>query len=623
MTNHFIFGIVVVLLGTIFPVNIFAKGDVERGEAKYKVCIACHGENGGGNKITNAPRIAGQQSWYLIRQLKNFKNGIRGSHHEDIPGMQMRPMAMSLVTDQEIEDVVAYVGTLNGRGTHSGVNGDAQAGKSTYAVCVSCHGTNGEGNKELNAPKIAGLPDWYVERQLNNFKKGIRGINAKDIFGQQMRPMAMALADNDAVLNVTAYVASLKSRSISKYMTAKASKVVTMVQTPVSEPLYAPCASCHGSEGEGSRKLGAPRLAGQHAWYIERQLRNWRDGIRGTHVEDIYGMQMRPMAMTLENDTALKKVVAFIETLQGPPSKSTINGNAAKGKASYATCIACHGANGEGNRALNAPKIAGLPDWYVARQLHSFKKGIRGTHKKDVFGMQMRPMAMALPSDETINNVAAYVATFTEKLLPIAKKTTETSSSTKPSTVSIIGSADNGKALYAVCVSCHGMDGSGNKALNAPRISGQMDWYVARQLVSFNSGLRGTHERDIFGQQMRPMSMTLTNNQSIADVVAYVSTLKGSVTEKTIQGDASAGKASYAVCASCHGTNGEGSKELNAPKLAGQQDWYVVRQLKNFKNRIRGSDPNDIYGLQMIPMAMTLADDTAINNVATYISTFK
>ena len=117
--------------------------------------------------------------------------------------------------------------------------------------------------------------------------------------------------------------------------------------------------------------------------------------------------------------------------------------------------------------------------------------------------------------------------------------------------------------------------------------------------------------------------MTLTNKQSIADVAAYVSKLKGSVSETTIQGDASAGKDSYAVCASCHGTNGEGSKELNAPKIAGQQDWYVVRQLKNFKKRIRGNDPNDIYGLQMIPMAMTLVDDSAINNVAAYISTFK
>ena len=388
------------------------------------------------------------------------------------------------------------------------------------------------------------------------------------------------------------------------------------------EAKYKVCAACHGENGEGRKIANAPRISGQHSWYIARQLNNFKNGVRGTHINDITGMQMRPMAMTLATDQDIEDVLVYVESLNGRGKHSGVKGNIEKGESAYAVCVTCHGANGQGIEALNAPKIAGLPDWYVARQLHSFKKGIRGTHKQDVFGMQMRPMAMALANDETINNVAAYVATFTEKLLSVTKEASE-SSPTEPSTVSIKGSADNGKSLYAVCVSCHGADGSGNKALNAPRISGQMEWYVARQLVSFKSGLRGTHEEDIYGQQMRPMSMTLTNKQSIADVAAYVSTLKGSVSETTIQGDASAGKASYAVCASCHGANGEGSKELNAPKIAGQQDWYVVRQLKNFKKRIRGTDPNDIYGLQMIPMAMTLADDTAINNVAAYISTFK
>ena len=346
MKKHYISGIIIFVLGTAFSTNVFAEGDLGRGEAKYKVCAACHGENGEGRKIANAPRISGQHSWYLARQLNNFKNGVRGTHFNDITGMQMRPMAMTLLTDQDIDDVLVYVGSLNGRGKHSGVKGDIKKGKLAYAVCVTCHGGNGQGNEALNAPKIAGLPDWYVERQLNNFKSGIRGVHAKDIFGQQMRPMAMTLASDEAVRDMTVFVASLKSSSISKPVTLAASTNVTNVQAPVSEPLYAPCASCHGSEGEGNQKLGAPRLAGQHAWYIERQLRNWRDGIRGTHSEDLYGIQMRPMAMTLVKDSDLKKVVSFIGTLRGEPSKSTIQGNSDSGKTSYATCIACHGFHG-------------------------------------------------------------------------------------------------------------------------------------------------------------------------------------------------------------------------------------------------------------------------------------
>ena len=620
MNKRFITGLIILVLGAAFSMNVFAEGDLKRGEAKYKVCVACHGADGAGRKVTNAPRIAGQQSWYLTRQLNNFKNGIRGSHVKDITGLQMRPMAMSLISDQDVEDVVVYIGTLKGRVVQSGIAGDAQAGKSSYAVCVTCHGANGEGKEALNAPKIAGLPDWYVVRQLNNFKNGIRGVHAKDIYGQQMRPMAMTLANDEAVRNVTAYLASLKGISTAKPVAVKASTVVTVVQTPVSEPLYAPCASCHGSEGEGNQKLGAPRLAGQHDWYIKRQLRNWRSGIRGTHSEDVYGMQMRPMAMTLANDAALNKVVKFIGTLSGAPLKTSIQGNTGAGKSSYVTCIACHGAQGEGNKTLNAPKIAGLPDWYIARQLRSFKKGIRGTHQKDTYGMQMRPMAMTLANDEAIDNVAAYIATFKEDVVSVSTKTVK---ATPTATATVSGSAENGKTLYALCVSCHGADGAGNKALNAPRISGQKEWYIARQLASFKAGMRGSHEKDIYGQQMRPMAMTLANEQAVADVAAYLSTLQSSSAAPTVQGDAAAGKAAYAVCASCHGANGEGNKALNAPKIAGQQDWYIVRQLQNFKKRIRGSDPNDTYGQQMSPMAMTLADETAINNVAAYISTFK
>ena len=623
MKKHYISGIIIFVLGTAFSTNVFAEGDVVRGKAKYKVCAACHGENGEGRKIANAPRISGQHSWYIARQLKNFKNNVRGTHINDITGMQMRPIAMTLGTDQDIDDVVAYVGSLNGRGKHSGVKGDIQKGKSAYAVCATCHGANGQGNEALNAPKIAGLPDWYVERQLNNFKRGIRGVHPKDIYGQQMRPMAIALLTDEAVRDMTVYVTSLKRSSISKPVTvASSSKAVTSVQAPVSEPLYAPCASCHGSEGEGNQKLGAPRLAGQHAWYIERQLRNWRDGIRGTHSEDLYGIQMRPMAMTLVKDSDLEKVVSFIGTLRGKPSKSILQGNGDSGKISYATCIACHGLEGEGNKLLNAPKIAGLQDWYIARQLHSFKKGVRGSHEKDVYGMQMRPMAMALADDDTINNVALYVSTFKEKIQPTISQTAKISTSESAS-MSVSSSTENGKNLYVVCASCHGADGAGNKALNAPRISGQKAWYIARQLNYFKSGIRGSHEKDIYGQQMRPMSMTLSNDQMVADVSAYVSTLKSPASLPTIKGDATAGKAAYAICSSCHGANGEGNKALNAPAVAGQNDWYIVRQLYNFKNGIRGADPKDSYGQQMRPMAMTLPDDKAINNIAAYISTLK
>ena len=60
-------------------------------------------------------------------------------------------------------------------------------------------------------------------------------------------------------------------------------------------------------------------------------------------------------------------------------------GDPAAGQALFAPCTACHGAQAEGNRELNAPKLSGQSDWYLARQLQSFKSGVRGSHEKDIY----------------------------------------------------------------------------------------------------------------------------------------------------------------------------------------------------------------------------------------------
>ena len=82
-----------------------------------------------------------------------------------------------------------------------------------------------------------------------------------------------------------------------------------------------------------------------------------------------------------------------------------------------------------------------------------------------------------------------------------------------------------------------------------------------------------------------------------------------------VAGDPPAGAPLFAVCAACHGAQGEGNPALNAPKLSGQQDWYLKRQLQHFKSGARGAHEKDVYGKMMAPMAATLTDDTAINNV--------
>ena len=210
MKNLIFFGLTLFLL-IVSAMQVYATGDAAKGKARYAVCQACHGADGMGNKALNSPKIAGQEPWYLERQLKNFKAGIRGADSKDTYGMQMRPMALTLADDQSIRDMAAYVSSMPvERTVVPTIKADSEAGKAAYVICQACHGSAGEGNKTLNAPKLAGLQDWYVTRQLKNFRSGIRGTKSGDMFGMQMRPMAMSLANDEAINNVAAYIATFK-----------------------------------------------------------------------------------------------------------------------------------------------------------------------------------------------------------------------------------------------------------------------------------------------------------------------------------------------------------------------------------------------------------------------------
>jgi cytochrome c oxidase subunit 2 len=181
-------------------------------------------------------------------------------------------------------------------------------------------------------------------------------------------------------------------------------------------------------------------------------------------------------------------------------------GDVAAGKASFAVCAACHGANAEGNLAMNAPKLSGQSPSYLERQLRLFKQGARGTHEKDAFGKTMAPMAATLADDAAVANVVAYIAT-----LPDA-----------PAAATIKGDLDSGRRRYATCAACHGADGRGNFATNAPRLQGMSDWYMARQLKNLRDGVRGTHPQDIYGGQMALVAGMLSDDAQIGDVLAYI-----------------------------------------------------------------------------------------------------
>lgn len=174
---------------------------------------------------------------------------------------------------------------------------------------------------------------------------------------------------------------------------------------------YAVCGACHGAQGEGNQLLNAPKLAGQEGWYLKRQLQNYKVGRRGSSPDDIYGQQMAPMAATLVDDEAINNVVAYITSLPDNPPEQTITGNVSAGRGVYQTCESCHGSEGQGIWALNAPRVAGMSDWYLAQQLKNFRDGIRGTHRLDFYGQQMAMMSDLFHDEQNINDVIAYINT--------------------------------------------------------------------------------------------------------------------------------------------------------------------------------------------------------------------
>jgi cytochrome c553 len=205
-------------------------------------------------------------------------------------------------------------------------------------------------------------------------------------------------------------------------------------------------------------------------------------------------------------------VVAGSALLVGTPACTTLPDGAAAtlpGAELYAACATCHGVDGQGNAAIASPSIGGLPQWYLEAQLTKFRTGLRGAHPDDAEGLRMRPMSRQLMNQAEVTAVAQHVASL--KRVPQA-----------PTLVG--GDAAKGAASWGVCLACHGPAGQGNEAMKAPPLAGQADWYLLAQLKKFKAGIRGANPLDVSGGTMRPMSMTLADEQAMRNVLAHVAT---------------------------------------------------------------------------------------------------
>ena len=182
--------------------------DLERGKAYFTTCLACHGTHGEGNQGMHGPNLTKLDFDYLLLQMRNYRTYVRGGK-DDFYGWQMNGRASALPGDPAVRDVIAFIQTLPDTSAAPTIKGDVEAGRTLYERhCESCHGVHGEGVAALSAPGLAGLDDWYQLQQLENYRKGIRGVADGDIAGKRMKPYAVALKNDQELRDVVSYIAT-------------------------------------------------------------------------------------------------------------------------------------------------------------------------------------------------------------------------------------------------------------------------------------------------------------------------------------------------------------------------------------------------------------------------------
>ncbi len=145
------------------------------------------------------------------------------------------------------------------------------------------------------------------------------------------------------------------------------------------------------------------------------------------------------------------------------------------------------------------------------------------------------------------------------------------------------GDANQGKAKSVTCVACHGVDGNSMVA-NFPKIAGQGESYLFKQLQDFKSGAR---KDATMAGMVAPLSAQ--DMQNLSAYYAAQNTKQG-VAKKSANialgqklyngGDSAKG---VTACAACHGPQGEGVPSAAFPALASQHAAYTAKQLKDFR----------------------------------------
>ena len=368
-----------------------------------QVCSACHAQS---DPQLSAPKLEGQSTAYLARQIRAF---VRGERTASIEGgtCATEEVLRTLVPLDFIQLSTFYSRQAMGseppsaapfqvlqRGGVVYAQGSIEAG---VQPCARCHGEDGEGGpaSTLLAPPLAGQRPEYLRDQLLSFRTNHR--TSAD--GTLMRGATLGLPDSD-IEAVAEYLAALESVTVEPAGSADREEAV---ERPEKAAL---CEQCHGDQGE-SLVDGFPRIAGLSAEYLVKQLMDIKEGRRNIDV-----MVPVVLALTDEDIAALSQYFASFSMRQGPydPARARRGEELyLAGGEHFPACMYCHGADALGMTNVEwspggIPRLAGQLRGYLVKTLTDFKKDRRVNDR----GSMMRLVAIEM-TDSQIEDVAHYL----------------------------------------------------------------------------------------------------------------------------------------------------------------------------------------------------------------------
>ena len=154
-------------IGAALAGAVQAAGDPAAGKVKFAACAGCHAIPGHTNAYPNypVPRLGGQHPDYILTALNGYRTGER--QH---PTMHANAFTLS---DQDMQDIAAFLAGARAPEAPSPIRGDASAGKAKSGACAACHGADGNGNIPLY-PRLAGQHEDYLRKALGDYQSGAR-----------------------------------------------------------------------------------------------------------------------------------------------------------------------------------------------------------------------------------------------------------------------------------------------------------------------------------------------------------------------------------------------------------------------------------------------------------------